>query len=263
MSPRPARRTALSVRSAAGRAPAWMRHARGRLNSGATDAVLPPWSGRIWTSRPHGSTRAVGGVLPGVGQSPDGAVAPLASCRWRVGQERLRGNFVWVGRRYETGQFGELARPRLSWIGTSKSMHGRGSTRGIPCQDRYGTPQNMLQRGGSLAFRQDVGRWRRQTRRGQDSMPAREVFEHLPHGIAVTDRVGAVITWNRALEEMLELDDDALGRTCCELFGCGTPSGPQGGCLTEQAIRRARTSARGRDSGPDGSSAVDYRRAAP
>ena len=50
-----------------------------------------------------------------------------------------------------------------------------------------------------------------------------EVFEHLPHGIAVTDRVGALLAWNRALEEILGLDDDALGKTCCELFGCGTP----------------------------------------
>jgi DNA-binding SARP family transcriptional activator len=64
-----------------------------------------------------------------------------------------------------------------------------------------------------------------------------EVFEHLPHGIAVSDRVGALLAWNRALERILRLEDDPLGRTCCELFGCGTPNGPQGGCLTEQAIR--------------------------
>jgi DNA-binding SARP family transcriptional activator len=63
------------------------------------------------------------------------------------------------------------------------------------------------------------------------------VFDCLPHGIAVTDRIGAVLVWNRALEELLDLRDDAFGRTCCELFGCGTPSGPRGGCLTEQSIR--------------------------
>ena len=64
-----------------------------------------------------------------------------------------------------------------------------------------------------------------------------EVFEHLPHGIAVTDRVGALVAWNGALEEILGLEDDPLGKTCCELFGCGGPNGAQGGCLTEQAIR--------------------------
>ena len=64
-----------------------------------------------------------------------------------------------------------------------------------------------------------------------------EVFERLPHGIAVTDRVGALLAWNRALEEILGLEDDVRGKTCCELFECGTPNGPEGGCLTEQAIR--------------------------
>ncbi len=64
-----------------------------------------------------------------------------------------------------------------------------------------------------------------------------DVFEQLPHGIAVTDRVGRVLVWNGALEEILELDDELLGRTCCELFGCNQPGGPLGGCLTEQAIR--------------------------
>ncbi len=89
----------------------------------------------------------------------------------------------------------------------------------------------------ALAFPQDVNgpRWKSQ-RPKQDGVPD-EVFEHLPHGIAVTDRVGALVAWNGALEEILGLEDDALGKTCCELFGCGTPNGPEGGCLTEQAIR--------------------------
>jgi DNA-binding SARP family transcriptional activator len=90
---------------------------------------------------------------------------------------------------------------------------------------------------GSLAFRHDVGRWRRRRARSGQHALLEEVFAQLPHGIAVTDRVGAVLVWNRALEDLLELADDALGWTCCELFGCGTPSGPPGGCLTEQAIR--------------------------
>jgi len=86
----------------------------------------------------------------------------------------------------------------------------------------------------SVASRQDV-KGSRSPRPDDFDVPA-EVFEHLPNGIGVTDRVGALITWNGALEEILGLDDDALGKTCCELFGCGTPDGPQGGCLTEQAI---------------------------
>jgi DNA-binding SARP family transcriptional activator len=53
----------------------------------------------------------------------------------------------------------------------------------------------------------------------------------------VTDRVGAVLVWNRALEELLELRGGVLGRTCCELFACGTPNGPRDGCLTDQSIR--------------------------
>lgn len=53
----------------------------------------------------------------------------------------------------------------------------------------------------------------------------------------MTDRVGGVLVWNKALEEILALDGEAFGRTCCELFGCNTPGGPVGGCLTEQAIR--------------------------
>jgi DNA-binding SARP family transcriptional activator len=66
-----------------------------------------------------------------------------------------------------------------------------------------------------------------------------EVFEHLPHGIAVTDRVGRVLMRNSALEAILASVDgaDVLGTTCCEIFGCGAPNGPSCGCLTEQAIR--------------------------
>ena len=88
-----------------------------------------------------------------------------------------------------------------------------------------------------MAFRQDVIRSRGAHPTPDHRRVLDEVFEHLPHGIAVTDRVGAILVWNRALEEILELEDDAQGKTCCELFGCGTPNGPQGGCLTEQAIR--------------------------
>jgi DNA-binding SARP family transcriptional activator len=79
-----------------------------------------------------------------------------------------------------------------------------------------------------------------------------EVFEHLPHGIAVTDRVGALLAWNRALEEILGLEDDALGKTCCELFGCGTPNGPQGGCLTERSIHAGAAPLEAVIQGPDG-----------
>ena len=88
-----------------------------------------------------------------------------------------------------------------------------------------------------MAFRQDVSGSRWKSPRPKEYGVPDEVFEHLPHGIAVTDRVGALLAWNGALEEILGLEDDALGKTCCELFGCGTPNGPQGGCLTEQAIR--------------------------
>ena len=88
----------------------------------------------------------------------------------------------------------------------------------------------------SLALRQDVPSARGRPESNQHGLLS-EVFDCLPHGIAVTDRVGAVLVWNRALEELLDLGDDAFGRTCCELFGCGTPSGPRGGCLTEQSIR--------------------------
>jgi DNA-binding SARP family transcriptional activator len=88
-----------------------------------------------------------------------------------------------------------------------------------------------------LAIRQDVNGLLYQPRVAWDDGVSNEVFEHLPHGIAVTDRVGALLAWNEALEEILALEDNARGRTCCELFGCGTPSGPEGGCLTEQAIR--------------------------
>ena len=81
-----------------------------------------------------------------------------------------------------------------------------------------------------------------------------EVFEHLPHGIAVTDRVGAFVAWNAALEEILGLEDDALGKTCCELFGCGTPNGPPGGCLTERAIRAGGRQVAGVSQRSDGTS---------
>ena len=88
-----------------------------------------------------------------------------------------------------------------------------------------------------MAFRQDVIRVRGKRPTPDQRGVLDEVFEHLPHGIAVTDRVGAVLVWNGALEEILGLEGDAFGKTCCELFGCGTSNGPQGGCLTEQAIR--------------------------
>lgn len=88
-----------------------------------------------------------------------------------------------------------------------------------------------------MAFRQDVIRPRGKRPTRDQPGVLDEVFAHLPHGIAVTDRIGAVLVWNGALEEILELDGDVLGKTCCELFGCGTPSGPRGGCLTEQAVR--------------------------
>jgi DNA-binding SARP family transcriptional activator len=89
----------------------------------------------------------------------------------------------------------------------------------------------------SFAFRHDVSGWRRMQPESEEHGVLDDVFEHLPQGIAVTDRVGAVLVWNRALEEILDLEDDVLGRTCCELFACGTSSGPRGGCLAEQAIR--------------------------
>jgi len=63
-----------------------------------------------------------------------------------------------------------------------------------------------------------------------------DVFEQLPQGIAVTDRVGTVLVRNGALEEILG-PSGAVGKTCCELFGCDKPGGPPGGCLTKQAIR--------------------------
>lgn len=83
----------------------------------------------------------------------------------------------------------------------------------------------------------DVGSWLRRPTESKTESLLSEVFDCLPHGIAVTDRVGAVLVWNRALEELLALRGGVLGKTCCELFGCGTPSGPLDGCLTEQSIR--------------------------
>ena len=88
-----------------------------------------------------------------------------------------------------------------------------------------------------MAIRQDVNASLSKSPAPRNHGVSDEVFEHLPHGIAVTDRVGALLTWNQALEEILALEADVAGKTCCELFGCGTPNGPEGGCLTEQAIR--------------------------
>jgi PAS domain S-box-containing protein len=103
-----------------------------------------------------------------------------------------------------------------------------------------------------VAFRQDVSGSRLKSTRPKESGVPEEVFEHLPQGIAVTDRVGALLAWNRALEEILGLEDDALGQTCCELFGCSTPNGPQGGCLTERAIRAGAASLEAVIQGSDG-----------
>jgi DNA-binding SARP family transcriptional activator len=89
----------------------------------------------------------------------------------------------------------------------------------------------------TLATRHDVSRSLRGPTEFTEHSLLSEVFDCLPHGIAVTDRVGALLLWNRALAELLELGDEALGKTCCELFGCGTPSGPRGGCVTERSIR--------------------------
>ena len=89
----------------------------------------------------------------------------------------------------------------------------------------------------ALDLRQDANGSRLRSLRPKEHGVPDEVFEHLPHGIAVTDRVGAFLAWNTALEEILGLEDDALGKTCCELLGCGTPNGLPGGCLTERVIR--------------------------
>lgn len=88
-----------------------------------------------------------------------------------------------------------------------------------------------------MVIRQDVNGSLSEARGPRDHGLSDEVFENLPNGIAVTDRVGALLAWNHALEEMLALDASVEGKTCCELFGCATPTGPEGGCLTEQAIR--------------------------
>ena len=89
----------------------------------------------------------------------------------------------------------------------------------------------------SPASRHDVSSLARWAPESKNESLLSEVFDGLPHGIAVTDRVGAVLVWNRALEELLDLRGGVLGGSCCELFGCGTPSGPRDGCLTEQSIR--------------------------
>jgi DNA-binding SARP family transcriptional activator len=86
-----------------------------------------------------------------------------------------------------------------------------------------------------LELRDDVTR--EQTSSPDERALLTDVFEDLPHGIAVTDRIGRVLVWNRALEDILDVDAEPLGQSCCELFGCGTANGPLGGCLTEQAIR--------------------------
>jgi DNA-binding SARP family transcriptional activator len=65
-----------------------------------------------------------------------------------------------------------------------------------------------------------------------------DVFELFPYGIAVSGRTGAIVAWNRALEEVLGVGGgDIAGASCCELFGCWRPGGPlESGCLTAEAI---------------------------
>ena len=78
-----------------------------------------------------------------------------------------------------------------------------------------------------MAVRQDVDGSLPEARvRGSRGL-SDEVFERLPHGIAVTDRVGAVLGWNQAFEEVLALDANVEGKTVPAL-GCGMPWGPEG-----------------------------------
>jgi DNA-binding SARP family transcriptional activator len=64
-----------------------------------------------------------------------------------------------------------------------------------------------------------------------------DVFELFPYGIAVTSRTGAIITWNRALEEIVGRSAELEGRACCDLFGCRRPGGRlEGICLTQAVL---------------------------
>jgi DNA-binding SARP family transcriptional activator len=65
------------------------------------------------------------------------------------------------------------------------------------------------------------------------------IFEVTPAGILVVAADGGVLTWNPALADLVG-DVVERARTCCDVFGCGTPDSPLAGiCLTELALAGA------------------------
>jgi DNA-binding SARP family transcriptional activator len=86
------------------------------------------------------------------------------------------------------------------------------------------------ERAGATAARPSAGRVRERRALLTD------VLERFPYGIAVASRTGAIMTWNRALAEMVGIDESAVAPSCCELFGCRWPGGTlEGICVTEVA----------------------------
>jgi len=67
-----------------------------------------------------------------------------------------------------------------------------------------------------------------------------EVFDVCPTGILIVSEQRRLLTWNRAVAELV---GDAIdsATTCCELLGCNRPGvAGAGACLTELAISRQR-----------------------
>jgi DNA-binding SARP family transcriptional activator len=72
-----------------------------------------------------------------------------------------------------------------------------------------------------------------------------DVFDHLPYGLMVMNRVGRVIYWNRALEDLAgfgRLGEEPV--SCCDLLGCRSEGGAlEDGCITELVIETGARSA--------------------
>ena len=78
----------------------------------------------------------------------------------------------------------------------------------------------------------------RRPRLEADGQLADEVFRLFPHGILVLDQAGSVVTANEEARELLAADanDQLVGRSCCELLGCGGEGPLAESCLTELAL---------------------------
>jgi DNA-binding SARP family transcriptional activator len=90
---------------------------------------------------------------------------------------------------------------------------------------------------GGIPARRSVRRVARPTARGR---LLSEVFDAFPSGILVVTSAGRVLTWNPALEELLERSTLFEPRaTCCSVLGCRTPgTSLEGVCLTQAAVAR-------------------------